>query len=105
MDFTYPGDVQLSFSSTQFGDVWLFRCRAQLFGAIGSATVPYSGPVQITGAQAWAWQDSATATAGSGKFAANGAFLDNLAFADREKERSFIDSITSGHATTRLPPA
>ena len=29
-------------------------------------------------------------------FAANGAFSDNLEFADREKDRSFIESITSG---------
>ena len=30
------------------------------------------------------------------KFAANGAFLDNLEFADRDKDRGFIESITSG---------
>ena len=33
---------------------------------------------------------------GPAKFAANGSFSDNLAFADRDKERTFIDSITSG---------
>jgi myo-inositol 2-dehydrogenase/D-chiro-inositol 1-dehydrogenase len=43
--------------------------------------------------------------AGFGKFAANGNFEDNLAFADRDKERTFIDSIVSGRRTTRLPPA
>ena len=30
------------------------------------------------------------------QFAANGAFSDNLEFADRDKDRSFIESITSG---------
>jgi hypothetical protein len=33
---------------------------------------------------------------GSGTFAANGSFSDNLAFADRDKERTFIASIVSG---------
>lgn len=96
VDFTYPGDVRLSFASTQFGDYGFFDAGLRLFGATGSANVPYSGPLQIVGAQAWAWQESAGAAQGSGKFAANGAFSDNLAFADREKERSFIDSILSG---------
>jgi predicted dehydrogenase len=96
VDFTYPGDVHFSFASTQFGADGVFDAGLKLFGASGSATVPYAGPMQITGANAWAWQDSASAAPGSGKFAANGAFSDNLAFADREKERSFIASITSG---------
>jgi len=96
VDFTYPGDVHLSFSSTQFGVDGLFDAGLRLFGASGSATVPYAGPIQITGVQAWAWQDSTAAAAGSGKFAANGAFADNLAFADRDKERTFIASITEG---------
>ncbi len=101
VDFTYPGDVYFSFSSTQFGDSDVFDAGLRFFGAAGSANVAYSGPIQITGAQAWGWQDAAStapgAAPGSGKFAANGAFSDNLAFADRDKERTFIDSITSGN--------
>jgi len=96
VDFTYPGDVHLAFSSTQFGDYGNFDAGLRLFGALGSANVPYSGPMQITGAQAWAWQDPNAAAAEPGKFSANGAFSDNLAFADREKERTFVESITSG---------
>jgi len=102
VDFTYPGDVHLAFSSTQFGIDGVFDAGLRLFGAAGSATVPYSGPVQITGAQAWAWQDSTTTAPGTGKFAANGAFSDNLAFADRDKERTFIDSITSGQVHNQI---
>jgi predicted dehydrogenase len=102
VDFTYPGDIHLSFSSTQFGDYGVFDAGLRLFGASGFANVPYSGPVQITGAQAWAWQDSASTAPGSGKFAANGAFSDNLAFADRDKERTFIDSITSGNSHNQI---
>lgn len=100
--FTYPGDVRLSFSSTQFGDYGVFDAGLRLFGASGTATVPYAGPIEIEGAQAWAWQDSASTAAGSGKFAADGSFLDNLAFADRDKDRTFIDSITAGPAHNQI---
>src|SRR5271166_4374402 len=102
VDFTYPGDVHFSFASTQFGVDGVFDAGLRLFGSDGSATVPYSGPLQITGPQAWAWQDSASTAPGSGKFAANGVFSDNLAFADRDKENTFIDSITSGNCHNQI---
>ena len=94
VDFTYPGGVHLSFASTQFGS-YGFDAGLKFFGSQGNATVAYSGPIKIVGENAWAWQDSLSTSADSGKFAANGAFQDNLAFADREKEKSFIDSIVS----------
>jgi myo-inositol 2-dehydrogenase / D-chiro-inositol 1-dehydrogenase len=94
VDYTYPNDVHFAFSSTQFGKGG-FDAGLRLFGAEGSAAVPYSGPVQIIGTQPWAWSDSMNAS-GPVKFAANGSFLDNLQFADRDKERTFIASITSG---------
>ena len=104
--FTYPDNVHLSFSSTQFGTDGAFDAGLKLYGSNGLATLPYSGPVAITGKEAWAWQDlSATAPEGaaaSGKFAANGAFNDNLAFADRDKERTFIESITSGNSHNQI---
>ena len=96
VDFTYPNDVHFSFASTQFGTDNVFDAGMKLFGASGSGTCPYAGPIAITGANAWVWQDSEATAAGSGKFAANGAFLDNLKYADREKERTFIASIVSG---------
>ena len=96
VDFTYPNDVHFSFTSTQFGTDGVFDAGLKLFGANGSATCPYAGPIAITGPNTWSWQDSKSMAAGSGNFAANGAFLDNLQFADREKERTFIDSIVSG---------
>ena len=104
--FTYPGDVRFSFSSTQFGTDGLFDAGLRLFGSEGSATVPYSGSIEITSKQAWKWEDSTTAAPGTGsgvgKFAANGAFSDNLAFADRDKERTFIESITSGNCHNQI---
>lgn len=96
VDFTYPGDVHFSFASTQFGNYGLFDAGLKLFGSEGAATVPYSGPIQISGSQAWKWEDSATSAPASGQFAANGAFSDNLEFADRDKDRAFIESITTG---------
>ncbi len=100
--YTYPGDVRMSFSSTQYGTYGSFDAGLRLFGSNGMATVPYSGPVQIVGDKAWAWDASAAAAAGTGKFSANGSFSDNLAFADRDKERTFIDSITSGQSHNQI---
>lgn len=99
--YTYPGDVHVSFTSTQFGN-YGFEAGLRIFGAKGGADAPYSGAVRITGESAWNWQNEAGAAdltaprAGAGKFAANGDFQDNLAQADREKDLSFIESITSG---------
>jgi hypothetical protein len=102
VDFTYPGDVRLSFTSTQFGSYGLFDAGLRLFGADGAASVPYGGPVQIVGSQPWAWTESMNTSSAQGKFAANGGFGDNLAFADRDKERTFIDSIVSGKTHNQI---
>jgi myo-inositol 2-dehydrogenase / D-chiro-inositol 1-dehydrogenase len=96
VDYTYPNDVHFTFASTQFGSDGVFDAGLKLFGASGSATCPYAGPVGVTGPNAWSWKESEGTAAGSGQFAANGAFNDNLKYADREKERAFIDSIVSG---------
>jgi len=93
--YTYPDDVHLSFSSTQFGTDGWFNVSESVFGSKGHAEAPYSGPVRIVGENAWEWKDDKPSSCSS-TFAANGAFSDNLAFADREKDRAFIESITSG---------
>lgn len=92
--YTYPDDVHVSFSSTQWGANGFFDVTERIFGVKGIAEAPYSGPVRILGDNAWEWKDGAGGSAGT--FAANGAFTDNLEFADREKDRGFIESITSG---------
>jgi myo-inositol 2-dehydrogenase/D-chiro-inositol 1-dehydrogenase len=100
--FTYPDDVHVSFSSTQFGANDWFDASERVFGSDGVAEAPYSGQVQILGKNAWAWTTSPVGApgdappSGSGKFAANGSFSDNLKYADRDKDRGFIESITSG---------
>ena len=96
VDYLYPGGVRVSFASKQFGDYNMFEAGLRLFGSDGAASIPYGGPMEIVGAQPWAWTESMNTQASSGKFAANGAFGDNLAFADRDKERTFIDSIVNG---------
>lgn len=102
VDYSYPGDIHFSFASTQFGSDGKFDAGLKLFGSAGSATVPYSGPVQVTGAHAWAWEGAGKNPEASGQFAANGSFLDNLEFADREKDRTFIQSITTGPAHNQI---
>jgi myo-inositol 2-dehydrogenase/D-chiro-inositol 1-dehydrogenase len=102
VDYTYPEDLHVSFASTQFGQAGAFDAGLKMFGANGSATAPYAGPVQITGTQPWAWQDSMNTPAGPVKFAANGSFANNLEFADRDKERTFIESITSGQSHNQI---
>lgn len=97
--------VHLSFSSTQFGSYGGFDAGLRFFGSDGSATVPYSGPVRILGAGAWSWEGEAPGapvSAGAGQFAANGAFEDNLRFADREKERAVVESILSGPSLNEI---
>jgi predicted dehydrogenase len=96
VDYTYPENVHLSFSSTQFGDFG-FDVAERIYGSDGLAEAPYSGPLRILGKNAWTWEDSSAAKSTEpAKFAANGAFTDNLAQADPEKDRGFIESITSG---------
>jgi len=46
--FTYPQDVHVGFSSTQFGK-GSFDANERFFGPRGNSTSPYAGPVAITG--------------------------------------------------------
>ena len=94
--FTYPGGVELSFSSTQFGTNGFFDVSERVFGSTGVADLPYSGPMQISGQTPWTWVDNAPKQSAPGVFAADGAFTDNLSMADTMKDRGFIESITSG---------
>ena len=57
VDYLYPNDVRVSFASKQFGDYDMFEAGLRLFGSEGAATIPYAGPVEIVGAQKWAWAE------------------------------------------------
>jgi myo-inositol 2-dehydrogenase / D-chiro-inositol 1-dehydrogenase len=90
--FEYPGEVELVFSSTQFNAPGYFDVKETFFGTEGIADMPYKGALRIQGQKPWAWTGSEQES--GAKFAADGAFSDNLADADKMKDRSFIESIT-----------
>lgn len=94
VSFTYPNDVHVNFSSTQFGRGG-FDANERFFGTRGNSQSPYSGPVQISGDEPWTWRGSEAPQ--GGQFSATGTFSDNLAQADPLKHKAFIDSITSGN--------
>ena len=90
--FEYPGEVELVFSSTQFNAPGYFDVKETFFGTDGIAEMPYKGALRIQGQKPWTWTGSEQES--GAKFAADGAFSDNLADADKMKDRSFIESIT-----------
>lgn len=90
--FRYPGDVHVSFNSTQFGK-GPFDVSERFFGTRGAAQSPYSGVLGIVGEEAWTWAGSEKP--GDASFSASGSFSDNLAQADSEKQKAFINSITT----------
>lgn len=92
--FWYPGDVHVSFSSTQFGKV-AFDASERFFGTRGSSQSPYSGTLGVSGEDPWTWTSGKQQKA-AGEFSATGSFSDNLADADPEKQRAFFGSISSG---------
>jgi predicted dehydrogenase len=91
--FHYPGNVHVSFNSTQFGK-GPFEVSERFFGTRGAAQSPYSGVLGIAGEEPWTWTGSDRPRDAS--FSASGSFSDNLAQADAEKQKAFIGSITSG---------
>lgn len=91
--FSYPNDVLVAFSSKQVGKGG-FDVNERFFGTLGNSESPYSGRLGIDGDQAWTWQASAQQQ--GGEFSQQGAFSDNLAQADAEKHKGFLDSIRTG---------
>ncbi|HLK17453.1 MAG TPA: Gfo/Idh/MocA family oxidoreductase [Bryobacteraceae bacterium] len=93
--FQYANGVDVGFSSTQFGK-GQFDVNERFFGTKGSSSSPYSGPLGIWGDEKWVFGgDSDKQDAGAGNFSASGNFSDNLAQADSEKQKGFINSISS----------
>lgn len=94
--FTYPNDVHVTLSAKQYGDDKYFDVSEQVFGSDGFSVSPYSGPLEIVGKNPWKWQSAQQSNQASGQFSTAGVFTDNLAQADSEKDKAFIESITSG---------
>jgi myo-inositol 2-dehydrogenase/D-chiro-inositol 1-dehydrogenase len=92
--FTYPDGVDVTFSSTQFAKGW-WDVTERFFGTKGTSQSPYSGPLGIWGDEPW--QTPLTPEKDSQGFSATGKFTSNLEFADAEKKKAFVGSITSGN--------
>src|SRR5262249_49203604 len=92
--FQYPNDIHVSFASTQFGK-GQFDANERFYGTKGWSQSPSSGPRGVGGDEQWISGGDKPASE-SGTFSASGAFSDNLAQADSEKQKAFLASITSG---------
>ncbi len=91
--FTYPNDVEVSFGSTQFNK-HQFDAAVRFFGSRGSAEAHYDHRMSISGEEPW---DAGLGPSQAGsQFSAAGAFRGSLDQSDSEKQKSFIESITSG---------
>lgn len=90
--FTYPNDVHVSFGSTQF-DTHPFDAGVYFFGTRGASEAHYDHRMNIKGEEPW---DAGLGPAPGADFSAAGTFRGSLDQADPEKQKSFIDSITSG---------
>jgi myo-inositol 2-dehydrogenase / D-chiro-inositol 1-dehydrogenase len=95
--FGYPGNVDVTFSSTQFAKGW-WDVTERFFGTKGVSQSPYTGALGIWGDEPWqAPMTPAKDKPESQAFSVTGNFTSNLEFADREKKKAFVDSITSGN--------
>ena len=95
--FHYPDGVDVTFSSTQFAKGW-WDVTERFFGTKGTSQSPYTGPLGIWGDEPWQAAGSPAKDAPeSQKFSVTGSFSSNLEFADPQKKKAFVESITSGN--------
>jgi myo-inositol 2-dehydrogenase / D-chiro-inositol 1-dehydrogenase len=93
--FKYPNDVHVSFASTQFG-VSAWGVGMQYYGTKGCAEARYDAPVRISGETQWEFPGLGKPQAVDAATAATGTFHGALDDADANKQKAFIESITSG---------
>src|SRR5712672_3278014 len=95
--FHYPDNVDVTFSSTQFAKGW-WDVTERFFGTKGTSQSPYTGPLGIWGDEPWQAAGSpAKDPSAQQAFSVTGSFTSNLEFADTEKKKAFVESITSGN--------
>jgi myo-inositol 2-dehydrogenase/D-chiro-inositol 1-dehydrogenase len=92
--FTYPGDVHVSFASTQFGKA-SWGVGMQYYGTKGCAQARYDAPVRLSGEERWEYPGLEPEPADP-VLAAAGAFRGALNDADPNKQKAFVESIVSG---------
>ena len=97
VNYDYPGSIPVSFQSQQFDPGYGDVCE-RFFGTKGISESHYSGGVFIKGENEW---DSGVARGTqeeiSAKDWAAGAFRSALDDADPNKQKAFVESITSGN--------
>jgi myo-inositol 2-dehydrogenase / D-chiro-inositol 1-dehydrogenase len=94
--FTYPGDVHIGFGSTQFGKA-AWGVGMQYYGTKGCAEACYDAPVRISGETEWEFPGLGKPPVTDQAAAVTGAFKGALEDADPNKQKAFIESITSGN--------
>src|SRR5712672_4154273 len=95
--FQYLDGVDVTFSSTQFAKGW-WDVTERFFGTKGTSQSPYTGPLGIWGDEPWQAAGSpAKDPSAQQAFSVTGSFTSNLEFADTEKKKAFVDSITGGN--------
>jgi predicted dehydrogenase len=101
--FAYAGDVHIGFASKQFGDT-SWGHRMLYFGSHGVAEANYSAPVKIDGENPWEFAGLGEPEETSQEDAVTGRFSGALDDADTNKQKVFIESITSGKLINEAAP-
>jgi myo-inositol 2-dehydrogenase/D-chiro-inositol 1-dehydrogenase len=94
--FTYPGNVHIGFASTQFGKA-AWGVGMQYYGTKGCAEARYDAPVRISGETNWEFPGLKAPEPTDQALAVTGTFHGALDDADANKQKAFIESITSGN--------
>ena len=95
--FVYPGNVHISFASTQFTKAEWGGVAMQYYGTKGWAEAHYDAPVRISAEKNWEYPGLGKPQATDAAVAVTGKFSGALDDADPNKQKSFIESITSGN--------
>jgi predicted dehydrogenase len=94
--FTYPKDVHISFSSTQYGKA-AWGVGMQYYGTRGIAEARYDAPVRISGETSWEYPGLGRPQAVDQQAAVTRRFSGALDDADANKQAAFIGSIQTGN--------
>jgi predicted dehydrogenase len=95
--FIYPDNVHISFASTQFTKAEWGGVAMQYYGTKGWAEAHYDAPVKISAEANWEYPGLGKPQATDAAVAVTGKFSGALDDADPNKQKSFIESITSGN--------
>ena len=95
--FTYPGSVHVGFASTQFTNAEWGGVAMQYYGTKGWAEAHYDAPVRLSAETNWEFPGLKKPETTDAAVAVTGTFKGALDDADPNKQKSFVESITSGN--------